>query len=180
MLNGRSQLSMFQMDDTIYPFGTWRRSMAEKLRATRRRSGDGGDRFTLPGESAGLHIDTSMERVRRIEQGLPFAAFERFRASTSLPASTIARLIGLPASTMHRRRGGKRLKPRESESLFRVAQLFEKTLEMFDGDRAAAISWLQSPRSAFDGRTPLDLARSEAGAREVEALIGRLEHGVFT
>jgi uncharacterized protein (DUF2384 family) len=33
---------------------------------------------------------------------------------------------------------------------------------------------------ALGGRSPLDFAQTEPGAREVENVIGRLEHGVFS
>jgi len=40
--------------------------------------------------------------------------------------------------------------------------------------------WLTSAQPALGGAVPLDLAKSEVGAREVERLVGRLEHGVFS
>ena len=33
---------------------------------------------------------------------------------------------------------------------------------------------------ALGGATPLDFAKTEPGAREVENVLGRLEHGVFS
>src|SRR5205823_8560996 len=39
---------------------------------------------------------------------------------------------------------------------------------------------LSKPARALDGETQLDRADSEAGARQVENLIGRLVHGVYT
>ena len=45
---------------------------------------------------------------------------------------------------------------------------------------AAARDWLAKPARALDGETPIEHADTEAGAREVENLIGRLEHGVYT
>ena len=59
-------------------------------------------------------------------------------------------------------------------------RVFGRALELFEGDSQAAERWLSSPRAALGGATPLELAKTEAGAREVEALIGRLEHGVFS
>jgi uncharacterized protein (DUF2384 family) len=38
---------------------------------------------------------------------------------------------------------------------------------------------LRSPRRIFAGSTPLAYSATELGAREVETLIGQLEHGVF-
>ena len=55
-----------------------------------------------------------------------------------------------------------------------------KALELFEGDSRAAERWLSSPKAGLGGAVPSELAKTEAGAREVEALIGRLEHGVFS
>jgi putative toxin-antitoxin system antitoxin component (TIGR02293 family) len=64
--------------------------------------------------------------------------------------------------------------------VLRFARLFRLALELYDGDADAARAWLQKPARALDGVRPLDHAETEEGAREVERLLGRLEHGVYT
>jgi putative toxin-antitoxin system antitoxin component (TIGR02293 family) len=49
---------------------------------------------------------------------------------------------------------------------------------LFEGDANAARQWLTAPQPALGGSTPGDYAATELGAREVENLIGRLEHGI--
>jgi putative toxin-antitoxin system antitoxin component (TIGR02293 family) len=58
--------------------------------------------------------------------------------------------------------------------------VFEKAVELFEGDVAAAVKWLTSPRKSFDNQSPLNYSRTEPGAHEVENMIGRLEHGVYS
>ena len=87
--------------------------------------------------------------------------------------------MNVPRRTMTRRKSEGRFLPEESDRLLRAARLFGKTLELFEGDRDAATEWLTTAQSALGGGVPLDLARSEVGAQEVERLVGRLEHGVF-
>jgi putative toxin-antitoxin system antitoxin component (TIGR02293 family) len=48
------------------------------------------------------------------------------------------------------------------------------------GDDAKASRWLQRPNRALSGRQPLSLLDTDLGAREVEAILGRIEHGVFS
>ena len=48
------------------------------------------------------------------------------------------------------------------------------------GDEEYGRRWLESPQRGLGGKTPLDFARSEVGAREVEDLLGRIEHGVYS
>lgn len=68
----------------------------------------------------------------------------------------------------------------ESDRLVRASRIFGRALSLCEGDRDAAKHWLSEPQKALGGTVPLILARTEVGALEVERLIGRLEHGVFT
>ncbi len=68
----------------------------------------------------------------------------------------------------------------DRDRLIRAARVVDKAVGLFEGDRRAAIEWLQTPQPALAGQKPLDFAQTDIGAREVEDLIGRLEHGIFT
>ena len=50
---------------------------------------------------------------------------------------------------------------------------------MFE-DSERAHRWLKEPQRGLGNRTPLSLLGTEAGAREVEDLLGRIEYGVFS
>ncbi|MDQ3459226.1 MAG: MbcA/ParS/Xre antitoxin family protein [Deinococcota bacterium] len=50
---------------------------------------------------------------------------------------------------------------------------------MFDALESAA-DWLRSENLSLGGRTPLEYADTEIGAREVENLLGRIEYGVYS
>jgi putative toxin-antitoxin system antitoxin component (TIGR02293 family) len=47
-------------------------------------------------------------------------------------------------------------------------------------DREQAREWLRSPQVGLDNRVPFVLMETEAGAREVEDLLLRIEHGVLS
>ena len=67
----------------------------------------------------------------------------------------------------------------ESERLFRIAELYDRAIEVL-GDQERAEAWLKEPKKALGMKTPLQYADTESGAREVENLLGRLEYGVFS
>jgi len=123
-------------------------------------------------DTAGLH--------RKVREGFSYAALERFRRTADLSAAAVGELLQIPERTFHRRKLEGRLRPDESDRLLRFTRLFGKTLELFEGDLAAARSWLERPLAALGGARPIELAQSEPGTGAVEDLIGRLEHGVFT
>lgn len=59
------------------------------------------------------------------------------------------------------------------------SRLFRRVLDLFGGDAEAAQKWLNKPQPALGGATAESLSRTERGVREVEDLIGRIEHGVI-
>lgn len=118
--------------------------------------------------------------LEKVERGLPFRAYERLARNTALQNDRLLRLIDVPRRTLLRRRSEGRFSPDESDRLVRAARVFGAALSLFEGDREAALSWLDEPQPAFGGAVPLEMARTEIGAREVEDLAWRLEQGVFS
>jgi putative toxin-antitoxin system antitoxin component (TIGR02293 family) len=121
-----------------------------------------------------------MRLVQLVKAGFPYSTLVRFQKATSLSWEKIADFVQIPSRTIARRQSQGRLRPDESDRVLRASSVFEKTVDLFEGNVEAATHWLQAPQRAFGGETPLDLASTEIGARQVEDLIGRLEHGVFT
>lgn len=137
-------------------------------------------RFKSRGASLGLAEEGTPGLVRSVEQGLPFKAFDSFRAQTGLTASRLATILGIPKRTYARRKAAGKLAPDESERLLRISLIFEQAVELFEGSVGRAVDWLARPKKALANATPFDYARTELGARDVENLIGRLEHGAFS
>ena len=116
--------------------------------------------------------------VAEIQKGLPFAAFEELVERTSLPRDILAKTIQVPLRTLARRHVEGRFRAEESDRLVRIARIFNSAVSLFEGDIHAARSWLSTAQPALGDAAPLDYARTEVGAREVESLIGRLEYGI--
>ena len=128
----------------------------------------------------GLDAFDVPELLIAVGKGFSYRVFDRLRRNTGLPAETLLALLHMPRRTLTRRKAEGRFLPDESDRLLRVSRLFARTLELFDGHPAAAMAWLSASQPALGGATPLDLSSTEVGAREVERLILRLEHGVFS
>jgi putative toxin-antitoxin system antitoxin component (TIGR02293 family) len=133
-----------------------------------------------PVSTLGLKTGDTPALIRQIERGLPFRSLMSLAARTGFPPRRIAAAIGVPERTLARRKSTGKLTPAESERLVRMSAIFDQALELFEGDGTAAVRWLTTPQAALDEQSPWDYCRTELGAREVERLIGRLEHGVFS
>jgi putative toxin-antitoxin system antitoxin component (TIGR02293 family) len=148
--------------------------------ATRPGSWRQPSRSRLHGTSLGLKASSSGELIRQLERGFSFKTLHALESRSGLALSRLASIIGIPERTLARRKASGKLMPEESERLLRIAAVFEDAVELFEGDVPAAVNWLNVPRKALGDRPPLSYARTEPGAREVENLIGRLEHGIFS
>ena len=124
-------------------------------------------------------VDTS-RLVERIEAGLSYAELERLRGTVGLSREEMAELARIKPRTLDRRRREGRLHPDESDRLLRVSRIFGRAIALFENDPEAAREGLASSQRALGGGVPLEMTKTEIGAREVEDLIGRLEHGIFS
>ena len=74
---------------------------------------------------------------------------------------------------------GAMLKIDEADGIARLLRVVTMALETFE-DAGLADSWLRSPNPALGDNIPICMARTDLGGREVEAVLGRLVHGVFS
>jgi putative toxin-antitoxin system antitoxin component (TIGR02293 family) len=132
------------------------------------------------GQSLGLKVSTSADLIQQVERGFSFRSLQTFAERSSLSIAQIGSILAIPERTLARRKSSGRLSWEESERLLRLSAIFEGVLELFGGDADGALHWLMSAQKALGDQSPLAHARTEIGAREVEDLVGRLEHGVFS
>lgn len=127
----------------------------------------------------GIETADNLKLAKKVEAGFSFEALERLGKTTGLPLETLRVAVRIAPRTLTRRKKEKRLSPEESDRLVSVSRLLAQTFELFEGNTEAGMRWFQNPNRALNGQSPLQVASTETGAREVEKLIGRLEYGVF-
>jgi putative toxin-antitoxin system antitoxin component (TIGR02293 family) len=128
----------------------------------------------------GVNVKNTVDLIEKINSGLPYRAFEKLQSEIGIPSKELAKIVQIAPRTLTRRKTAKRFQPDESDRILRASRVYDRALDLFDGDREEARVWLISPRQTFNGSSPLEFAITEVGAREVEDLIARLERGVFT
>ncbi|HMO64653.1 MAG TPA: DUF2384 domain-containing protein [Verrucomicrobiota bacterium] len=122
---------------------------------------------------------TTARLLTRVREGLPLRQMEDLRSRLDLTLQELSGQLGLSRATLHRRRREGRLSPEESDRLVRYERLLALAEEVF-GPGEPARQWFRRPAVGLGGETPLEYARTELGAREVERLLGRIEHGVYS
>jgi putative toxin-antitoxin system antitoxin component (TIGR02293 family) len=118
--------------------------------------------------------------AEEVRQGIPVSMFFQLRQALGIPQELLSKAISVPTRTVMRRKANReRLKPDESERLLRLARLLVRATQVLESQERAR-QWLQAKNRALGGVAPLEFAKTEPGARAVENVLGRLEHGVFS
>ena len=85
----------------------------------------------------------------------------------------------VPKRTLARRKAANEpLTVEETDKALRLGRIAEQARRVF-GEPDKAWRWLREPKRALHGETPVAHLASEAGARVVEEMLGRIEHGMF-
>ena len=61
----------------------------------------------------------------------------------------------------------------------RLSRLTAKAAAVMESAEGAA-KWMTSPQFGLGGAVPIEYAATAAGARAVDELLGRIEHGVYS
>jgi len=121
------------------------------------------------------HPLTDTVAIAQVNKGLVFEEAECLAQMLGLGLERFGGYIDISKATLFRRRGG-RFTRSESDHIMRYARLFDLARVAFESDDGAR-EWLATPQHGLNGEIPLDHARTEPGARQVETLITRIQYG---
>jgi putative toxin-antitoxin system antitoxin component (TIGR02293 family) len=124
-------------------------------------------------------VSSRADLIALLREGLPYASLEATMKVLGISRDQIATYLALPGRTLARRRKERRLRPDESDRLFRLARIAAATLAVL-GDAEKARRWLRKPNRALGGDAPLACMDTDVGTRQVEEILGRIEHGVVS
>lgn len=142
--------------------------------------GDPVTNFTAsPLDFPELALDGPGPLARAVRDGLPTERFDALLDVLGVPTAELAAALHLSPSTLSRRRRQGHFDVVESDRLVRLAGIVAHAVRVM-GRVEDAQTWLTSPARALGGETPVAYASVEPGAREVDRLLTRIEHGVFS
>jgi putative toxin-antitoxin system antitoxin component (TIGR02293 family) len=127
----------------------------------------------------GKAVTSLLELNDAVAQGLPKATLrivvQRVFPDASGQRAMMHRIV--PEATYKRRRD--RLSPAESERTERFARVVAIAEDVWQ-DREQARRFLTTPHPEIGGKTPVEAALTELGARQVEEVMARIVYGLPT
>ena len=115
-----------------------------------------------------------------LEQGAPASSIDALKAQLDIADSVLAELLGVSGKTLARaRKTPGRLDAVTSDRLYRVAKITALAGQVFERQELALL-WLKREQPGLGGRTPISFLTTSVGIEEVERLLLRIEHGVYS
>lgn len=113
----------------------------------------------------------------KISRGLATSILVTIQARLQISNSQLSDLLMVSPRTLDRRKKEASLPPDESERGYRIACLTDRAYQVFqDPDKVAR--WFSEPNFALGNKKPIEMAKTEPGARLVEQILGRIEHDI--
>ncbi|MGH7706362.1 MAG: type II RES/Xre toxin-antitoxin system antitoxin [Vulcanimicrobiaceae bacterium] len=124
-------------------------------------------------------IHEESDLVELIRNGLPAKTLHCLARKTKTTVTQLRVAVHVDASTLARRiRSNTPLKSDESDRVVRVARIAALAVEAMGADDG--IAWLNEPNWALGDRVPTTMLDTEIGARQVEDVLTRIQHGVYS
>lgn len=117
--------------------------------------------------------------IRCVSEGFSSGDIRKLSAFLGMSPEAMAPYLGISTATLTRRMRVGKMDAAESDRIARFARIAGIAAHVL-GSAEAARGWLRSPQFGLGGAIPLEYARREVGAREVENLLGRIEYGVYS
>jgi putative toxin-antitoxin system antitoxin component (TIGR02293 family) len=131
----------------------------------------------LGGEAVTGALHDERDIVLLVRRGVPTQAVDHFLAAAGLPFNALDPQILSRRTFRRRQKSAQPLDQAESDRLLRLVAIVAAAEETF-GETAKAHLWLNRESRILGGETPLATADTDQGARAVEALLGRIAHGI--
>jgi putative toxin-antitoxin system antitoxin component (TIGR02293 family) len=119
---------------------------------------------------------TDLALADAVRDGLPVSALDRLIAGGVVSEQEMEAHF-IPRRTLYARRQKGTLSREQSDLVVRLARIQAMADDVF-GDRVKSHRWLRDKNGALGSQTPLALLDTEEGGRVVEAVLGRIAHGI--
>jgi putative toxin-antitoxin system antitoxin component (TIGR02293 family) len=137
-----------------------------------------GGFYSLMGGKLGVSkIRSDEDLASLVEKRLPATAVKAL-VRGGLSDAEVYQLIVPRRTLAHRIAKHQPLSKEESDKAVRVARITAKAEQVF-GEPERAWRWLRKPKQRFNGKTPIEMLATEAGARLVEEMIVQIDYGMF-
>lgn len=116
------------------------------------------------------------EVIARLDEELSLKDLWRIASRVGMAAEQFENVTGASPHKLRRGRGGdEKIEQSKNAPILRCAKVFKRVVALCNKDEGAARNWLNAPAPVLKGKKPIEVAETNAGAKNVDALVSQLE-----
>lgn len=117
---------------------------------------------------------------KQVANGFRIEVFYKIVSLLEMTQVSILDALHISPTTFRRRKKFGRLTMTESSRLYNLIEVTCRTINLFNGDREAAVEWITHEVPGLGHSRPIDMLENHINTEAVLDLITRLEHGVYS
>jgi putative toxin-antitoxin system antitoxin component (TIGR02293 family) len=122
--------------------------------------------------------NAAVSTIVNLREGIPATEWKSTSDALGIPSEHLISLLDVKRSTIKRdEKNGARLSALTSDKLYRVTQVLNKAIRVFE-DESSAKTWLQTAQMTLGGVIPLSLLDTTLGYEMVGDALERIQAGV--
>ena len=122
-------------------------------------------------------IGRRLELVEEIREGFPFQNVMALAKQAGVGLGELIEFGIIPRRTWTHSKQNQRFTPAQSARVARFFRIQQKAKSTF-GSEEKAMQWLKRPSAPLQSNAPVSLLDTEEGARLVEEILTRIDHGI--
>lgn len=122
---------------------------------------------------------TSTQKMEIVKGGISKSYLVKLKKNTDLDYDALAQALSVTRSTLINKKGGQKYSIPLSERIIALAELYSFGYEVFE-DQDKFNAWMFHSNQALGGAIPFDFIDNIYGREEIQNLIGRIAHGVYS
>lgn len=133
----------------------------------------------LSDSTRGIKVKSSRDYIELSRKGLTMKQLREILKFTNLSLKELSSILSISERQLTRYKDDKILRIDISAQLIQIAELYEFGYEVFENEEKFQ-KWMKSKIRALGYQKPINLLDTPFGISEVQNIIGRLEHGVYS
>lgn len=122
---------------------------------------------------------TSTQKMEIVKDGISKSYLVKLKKNTALDYDALAQALSVTRSTLINKKGSQKYSIPLSERIIALAELYSFGYEVFE-DQDKFNAWMFHPNQALGGAIPFDFIDNIYGREEIQNLIGRIAHGIYS
>jgi putative toxin-antitoxin system antitoxin component (TIGR02293 family) len=135
-------------------------------------------KYTTPGKLVNMFARSADDKIEMIRKGISKNDLVDIKEKLDIDYESLSKLLAISRASILKKKSTEKFDQPTSERIMQLADLVGYGNKVFS-DENKFREWLNTPNIALGKKAPIDMMDTTYGIRELNALLGRIEFGIY-